>query len=359
MSILKYILLAPFAALYGLGVKLRHKLYDCKAFKSTEFDIPIVCVGNITVGGTGKTPMTELLVQALSGKYNVAVLSRGYKRQSKGFVMVETTSSFKRVGDEPKQIKLKFPNVVVAVCEDRVEGVNLIRKYKKEVNLIILDDAFQHRKIEAWVNVILMDYNRPIYEDKFLPVGRLRDSIDQMDRANIVICTKCPKNMTPFDMRVVSKNLELMPYQHLFFTKIISSEPSPLFPDFATTAPKAGSKVIAMAGIASPSGFLSYLSKKYTLVNKHIFSDHYTFKLKDIEALQAEIDASPEDTYIVMTEKDAVKLIASKRISDRLRAKMFYISISHQFVDGAQIEFERLLLQYVRENQKNNIVHPK
>lgn len=346
------------ALLYGLVVKIRHKLYDCGAFKSIEFDIPIVCVGNVTVGGTGKTPMTELLVQVLAEKYNVAVLSRGYKRKSKGFFLVETKSSFKKVGDEPKQIKLKFPNVVVAVCEDRVEGVNMIRKLHKDINLIILDDAFQHRHIEAWVNVVLMDYSRPIYADKFLPLGRLRDSIDQMDRANIVICTKCPSTMTPFDMRVVYKNLELLPYQHLFFTRVISSEPRPLFPDIATNAPKAGSKVVAVAGIASPEGFVKNISKKYTLINKHIFSDHYTFKLKDLNDLENDIDNSLEDTFIIMTEKDAVKLIASKKIKDKLRERMFYISISHQFVDSAQIQFERLLIQYVQENQKHNIVHP-
>lgn len=344
--------------LYGLGVRLRHKLFDSGIIKSTEFDIPIVCVGNVTVGGTGKTPMTELLVKVLSEKYTVAVLSRGYKRKSKGFHMVEINSSFKRVGDEPKQIKLKYPDVVVAVCEDRVEGVNMIRKMCKNVNLIVLDDAFQHRHIEAWMNVVLMDYNRPIYQDKFLPLGRLRDSVEQMDRANMVICTKCPQNMTPFDMRVVLKNLELLPYQHLFFTKVISSEPRPLFADLATVTPKAGGKVVVMAGIANPEGFVSHVAKNYTLISQHLYADHYTYKVKDIAVLEAEIAAASSDTIILMTEKDAVKFIASKRLSDRLKSRMFYISISHQFVDGAQIQFERLLLEYVRENQKHNIVHP-
>lgn len=347
------------AALYGMGVKLRHKMYDCGICKSIEFDIPIVCVGNLTVGGTGKTPVTELLVSILKSQYNVAVLSRGYKRDSKGFFVVETTSSFKKVGDEPKQIKLKFPDVMVAVCEDRVAGVNVIRKIDKRINLIILDDGFQHRHIEAWVNIILTDYGRPIYADCFLPLGRLRDSLSQLERANIVICTKCPGNITPFDMLVVKKNLDLMPYQHLYFTKVISSEPRPLFPDYATKTPKKGSQIIALAGVASPKGFLEDLTKQqFSLINEHIYPDHYTFKVGDLEKLENEIHNSSDDTFIVMTEKDAVKFLASKKISDHLRARMFYISIFHQFIDGSHIEFERILMQYVRENQKNNIVHP-
>ena len=182
---------APLAWIYGLVVGIRHKLFDLKILRSEEFDIPIVCVGNLTVGGTGKTPVTEYLIEYFASRYNIAVLSRGYKRKTRGFVLSDVRSSFRAIGDEPKQIKLKYPEIPVAVCERRVEGIRRLREAHPEVNLIILDDAFQHRYVESWVNILLMDYNNPIYHDSFLsqgyaqsdPPGQFRAG-DQMSRNN-------------------------------------------------------------------------------------------------------------------------------------------------------------------------------
>lgn len=354
----KYIFLAPISWIYSAVVAVRNRMFDDKVIKTVEHDIPIVVVGNLTAGGTGKTPITEQLVYSLSDKFNVAVLSRGYKRKSKGFMMVQTNASYRKVGDEPKQIKLKFPTVPVAVCEDRNNGIKMLRRINTEINLIILDDAFQHRYVEPWVSILLMDFNRPMYKDKMLPLGNLRDSLTQQMRANIVICTKCPQNATPLDFRIIRQNLELMPYQHLFFTTTVSSEPIPMFPLIADKIPQPDDKMIAVAAIANTDAFFDYIDEKYMLVWKQKYPDHYAYRMKDLDKFVELLEKSPDDTYIVMTEKDAVKFISSKKIPQLLQKKMFYVSVAHRFLDDGQNHFNRILEQYVRENQKYNITHP-
>lgn len=210
----------PLSWLYGMVVHIRHKLFDLKILRSEEFDIPVVCIGNLTVGGTGKTPVAELLIERFSEHYRVGVLSRGYRRRTKGFVLSTLTSSARTIGDEPRQMKLKYPSVPVAVCEKRAEGIRLLRKAHPEIELIILDDAFQHRYVEPWVNILLMDYNNPVYRDRLLPWGRLRDTRNQIHRANFVLVTKCPDDLNPLDMRIVINSLGLFPYQSLYFTRM-------------------------------------------------------------------------------------------------------------------------------------------
>ena len=218
---------APLAWIYGLIINVRHKLFDLKILRSEEFDIPVVCVGNLTVGGTGKTPVTEFLIERLSGERRVAVLSRGYRRRTKGFVLSTPRSSVKSIGDEPKQMKMKYPDVPMAVCEKRAEGIRRLREIHPEIELVILDDAFQHRYVEPWVNILLMDYNRPVY--RLLPWGRLRDTRGQIDRANFVLVTKCPEDLNPLDMRIVRNSLGLYPYQSLYFSRMEQGEALPLF----------------------------------------------------------------------------------------------------------------------------------
>ncbi len=361
MGVLRNIFAIPASWLYGAGVAFRHALFNWKIKKITEFDIPIVCVGNITVGGTGKTPMTEYLVELLSSYYNVAVLSRGYKRKTKGFILASPDMSFKRIGDEPKQIKLKFPTIPVAVCEKRVEGINRLRELHPEVNLIILDDAFQHRYVESWVNIVLMDYNNPVYEDRLLPYGRLRDFRSSLERAHMFVVTKCPDSLSALDCRIVRNNLEMFPYQSLFFTKIISGSALPLFPDLIGTTEALVDKhpVIAISTIANPTSYLDRIEQNYTLVDYIAFPDHHTFRMRDIERIEMMLKSAPEDTVIVMTEKDAVKLMGSKKIKKSTRAKMYYISISIAFNDNNDSSFIRILSQYVSENYKYKITHPQ
>lgn len=360
MTLFGKILAAPLAWLYGGIIDIRHRLFDWGVLKSREFDIPIICVGNITVGGTGKTPHTERLIELLDGEFKVAVLSRGYKRKTKGFVLATVNSSFKKIGDEPKQIKLKYPHIPVAVCEKRVEGIEKLRAEHPEVNLIILDDAFQHRYVEPWVNIVLMDYGCPVYEDHLLPMGRLRDRRAQMVRAQMVIVTKCPDDMKPLDYRIISKNLDLYPYQSLYFTRIATQAPVPLYPAYGQAHTlKRGTPVVAMAGIANPTRFIEDLRKDYDVVRTFIFGDHYSFKMKDIHLLETELASLPADTAVVVTEKDAVRLMNSRKISDDIKRRLYYSSIRVEFLENKECDFRRQLDQYVRENQKYNMLHPE
>lgn len=349
----------PFAWIYGGIIDVRHTLFDWNILRHEEFDIPIICVGNLTVGGTGKTPHTEYLIEMLRDDFNVAVLSRGYKRKTKGFFLATTTSSFKRIGDEPKQIKLKYPDIPVAVCEKRAKGIHRLREECPEVNLIILDDAFQHRYVEPWVNIVLMDCNRPIYDDMLLPVGRLRDRRSQIERAHMVIVTKCRSDMRPLDYRLVNKNLDLSPYQSLYFTHFESSLPQPLFANYGQGPVAEGAPVVALSGIASPAKFIERLEQHYKVMHTLTFSDHYTFKMRDIERIAALLETLPAETVIIMTEKDAVRLINSKKIDDDIRRRFYFVSVRVEFLEDKKADFHRQLTKYVRENQKYNILHPE
>lgn len=351
------VLLYPFAQIYKLIVAVRHKLFDWDILHSEEFDIPIVCVGNITVGGTGKTPISEFLISYLSDNHRVALLSRGYKRRTKGYVEAEVNSSFLSVGDEPKQIKLKFPDIVVAVCEKRVDGIREIRKRHPEVNLIILDDGFQHRYVEPWVNIVLMDYTRPIYRDEFLPVGTLRDFKGQLRRANFIVVTKCPQDINPLEMRIVNSNLGLFPYQSLHFTIFKEGRIAPLFPDMAAGTVPYSCPVIAMAGIGNPDPFVNSLAGRYNIVNTLIFSDHHPYRMRDLAKMKKLLDQSPANTIIVTTEKDAVKLTNRKRIPEQIQRALYFIPIEVSFANDSQEEFLRKLNMYVKSNQKYSLLH--
>ena len=286
----------PLSWLYGMVVHIRHKLFDLKILRSEEFDIPVVCIGNLTVGGTGKTPVAELLIERFSEHYRVGVLSRGYRRKTKGFVLSTPTSSARTIGDEPRQMKLKYPSVPVAVCEKRAEGIRLLRKAHPEIELIILDDAFQHRYVEPWVNILLMDYNNPVYRDRLLPWGRLRDTRNQIHRANFVLVTKCPDDLNPLDMRIVINSLGLFPYQSLYFTRMRQGEITPLFADRAVGKVREGDPVIAMSGIANPVPLLENLRKRFDVVAELTFDDHHTYRLSDMRRLEALFAASCESS---------------------------------------------------------------
>ncbi len=349
-------LLWPFSFLYGVGVWIRHKLFDWKVIASEEIDIPVVCVGNITVGGTGKTPMSEYLIANLSRNFRVALLSRGYGRRTKGFLEVLTTTPFRDSGDEPKQMKLKFPETMVAVCEDRNEGIRRIREADPAVNLIIMDDAFQYRRVEAWANVVLMDYSRPVWRDHLMPRGRLRDLTGQMHRANFVVVTKCPPDMNAIDMRLVTKSLGLFPYQSLFFSEMRNGAAAPLYPDCADDL-REGASVIVMAGVASPAPLVEEMSKRYNVVSTLIFPDHHPYRMRDLDRMQRALEDAPPGTVIVTTEKDAVKLTNRKRIPEAIQRKLYFVPVQLEFIEGTGSEFLRKLYTYVRSNQKYSLLH--
>ncbi len=356
MTLLGKILAAPLAWIYGGVIDIRHRLFDWGVLKSREFDIPIICVGNITVGGTGKTPHTERLIELLDGEFKVAVLSRGYKRRTKGFVLASTHSSFKKIGDEPKQIKLKYPHIPVAVCEKRVEGIEKLRAAHPEVNLIILDDAFQHRYVEPWVNIVLMDYSRPIYEDHLLPLGRLRDRRSQLNRAQIVIVTKCPEDMKPLDYRIISKHLDLYPYQSLYFTSLLYDELKAVFPAensrriTVEQLREEPDEVLLVAGIASPELFAGYIGQYTTHTRLWNFGDHHEFSSRDLRKIEkwiASADENGRHGYVIVTEKDAARLLHSPKVSPLLKSRLYYLPLRIHFMLGQESAFNQQVKESV------------
>ena len=293
------------------------------------------------------------MIERFSEHYRVGVLSRGYRRRTKGFVLSTPASSARTIGDEPRQMKLKYPSVPVAVCEKRAEGIRLLRKAHPEIELIILDDAFQHRYVEPWVNILLMDYNNPVYRDRLLPWGRLRDTRNQIHRANFVLVTKCPDDLNPLDMRIVINSLGLFPYQSLYFTRMRQGEITPLFADRAVGKVREGDPVIAMSGIANPVPLLESLRKRFDVVAELTFDDHHTYRR--LEALFA---AYP-DAVVLTTEKDAVKLTNRKKVPEAVQQRLYYVPIHVSFVADSESEFLRQLELYVRTNQKYSLLHPE
>lgn len=339
------------AVLYGAGVGFRNWLFDMKVLRSEHFDVPIVCVGNIAVGGTGKTPAVEFLVRRLSGEYRIAVLSRGYRRRTKGYIEVGVNDSFLRVGDEPKQIKRKFPDVVVVVCEKRTEGVRRIMAEHPEVNLIVMDDGFQHRSLAPKVSILLSDYSLPPYKNRMLPAGTLRDSPSQLYRAEFLLITKTPKGMSPIERNIAQKELKPSPYQKIFFTDTRQLAPRPIFSDMAPTTIPSGSKVVALVGIANPERFYGSLEKQYNVVERMTFSDHHIYKVKEIRALAEKVASLGENVVVVTTEKDGVKLTSRKHIPEVLQKRLFVLPIELNFRDGdADVFMEKL--KYELKNKK-------
>ena len=267
-------LLAPAAFLYKMGVTFRHRLFDWGLLKSEKFDIPIICIGNITVGGTGKTPMAEMVIAYMSQMHRVALLSRGYGRRTKGYLEVSTDSHYRDVGDEPLQIKLKFPDTVVVVCEKRAEGIRRFRAAPPEVDLIIMDDGFQHRYVEPKINVVMIDATRPVQHDRMLPVGTLRDLPEELHRAHYFVVTKCPEHMAPIDRRILRKVLIQVAYQRVYFTRFESFMPQPLYADEAADGSLTqGRAVIALSGIGNPAPFLQSLRERYKVVAEMTLDD--------------------------------------------------------------------------------------
>ncbi|MBO4674094.1 MAG: tetraacyldisaccharide 4'-kinase [Bacteroidaceae bacterium] len=322
--------LLPFSWLYGLGVGIRNLMFDNGVLKSKTFSLPVICVGNLTVGGTGKTPHTEYLVRLLSKDHQVAVLSRGYKRKSKGYVLATKDTPVTAIGDEPFQMKKKFPHIHMAVDRDRCHGIEQLMQetVKPSTDVVILDDAFQHRYVKAGINILLMDYHRLIYFDKLLPAGRLRESQAGRFRADIVIVTKCPRYLTPMDRRGIERSLELQKWQKLYFT-------SYRYPEKMKGL---GENPLLVTGIASPQQMVYDLKKIIPKFDVMSFPDHHHFTPKDIDAIRTRAAGRT----ILTTEKDATRLHGLNRLK--------VIPIEVEFIDGKQEEFDQIIQSYVQKN---------
>lgn len=330
-------LLKLISYIYYVVISIRHWLFDSHIIKSHKFSVPIICVGNITVGGTGKTPVAELLVKALSSDRKVALLSRGYGRRTKGYRIVETNSSYRDVGDEPLQIKLKFPHVLVVVCERRVEAINRIIEEHPDIDVIVMDDGFQHRHVDARVNVVVVDSTRHFENDDYLPAGTLRDKISALGRGHYFIVTKCPEQMSDLDRRLWRKDLQKFAYQKVYFTRVLHSVPVPFLPTDVVL--RENDKVVAMSGIGNPKAFVNGLKAHYKVIKTFNFSDHHVYTMEELREVAAYLDKHP-DAKLMTTEKDAVKFRRSAaRLPEVLRQRMFYAPVELEFVEGSDHDF--------------------
>ena len=339
--------------IYGAGVRIRNYLFDTGVLRSEKFDIPIVCVGNITVGGTGKTPTTEMIVDSLSDDCRVAVLSRGYGRRTKGYREVTVEDSYRDTGDEPLQIKMKFPDVVVVVCEDRVEGIRRIVSEHPEVSVIVMDDGFQHRRVTPWINVVVIDSTRPVDKDHMLPYGQLRDTRSALSRANYFIVTKCGDDMSPLDRRLMRKVLQRAAYQKIYFMRHESLPMRRVFavePEVEEAIPEPSRKsdeVIAMSGIGNPQVFVDDMKRRYTVVDELTFDDHHVYRIGDIRLISAKLMEHPS-ACVVTTEKDAVKLFNSSKVPAALRDRLFYEPVRLAYIEDSEKDFLKNIHKDVR-----------
>ncbi len=360
MKFLKFIFLYPISLLYGLGVQIRNFLFDTGVLKSTEFDIPVITVGNITVGGTGKTPMVEYLITLLKNKYKIAVLSRGYKRKTKGFILADKESDVLTIGDEPYQILLKFPDIIVAVDEKRVRGIKNLMNLENKPDIIILDDAFQHRYVRPALSLLLIDYSRPFLKDRYLPYGRLRDNQNQRYRAELIMVTKAPRNIKPIDMRITASDLKLKPYQSLYFSAIDYKGLMPVYSNeiFALDGEVLKQKeyaILLVTGIGNPAPIINYcksLTKKVSVLS---FKDHYQYTEKDIaRIIKAFNIIDSEHKIIVTTEKDAVRFRLIKIEDAEITKRFYYYPIEMKILNKENDEFKKQIHYYIQKSKQQS-----
>ena len=352
--------LLPLSWLYGLGVKTRNLLFDVGLLKSRAFKMPVIAVGNITVGGTGKTPHVEYLAGILKDSFRVAVLSRGYKRKSSGFIVADESTPMIEIGDEPYQMKHKMPDVTVAVDKNRCHGIDMLAEQDEQLDVVLLDDAFQHRYVKPGINILLVDYHRLVIYDRLLPAGRLREPLKGKDRADIVIVSKGPKGMKPMEYRVITKAMLLYPYQQLYFTTLEYKQLTPVFPDevkqHASLAELSDTHAMILSGIASPEQMIHDLSPLCKQLTPMTFGDHHRFKKKDIQRINDAFAEMPQPAVIVTTEKDVTRLLTAKGLSSEVRAHLFALPIKISFLQEQQEKFNQQIIGYVHKNSRNSIL---
>ncbi len=341
MFVLKFLLL-PFAMLYDVVMNVRNRLYDLKFKPSTSFDFPVIGVGNLAVGGTGKTPMTEYLIRLLSPKFNVVTLSRGYGRRTKGFRIADKNDDSSSIGDEPYQIYGKFyPIINVAVGEERALAISTILQELHETDVIVLDDAFQHRRVKPGLSILLTEYGRPFFNDEVLPYGRLREGPEGANRANVIVVTKCPTHLGEEEMMSIEHGIRKYSLKPIFFAKIRYSEPV----CFGDATKKLSTRVILLTGIAN-SHILEEHVKKYFILVKHFsFRDHYVFKASDLREAEHLIQTQRDkigEISIITTEKDKAKLDNDELKPYISRLPIFYLPIESEFIRNGK-DFDALI----------------
>ena len=341
-------LLSPFSLLYGIGISLRNAFYDSKFLKSTKFNLPVIGVGNLSIGGAGKTPHVEYLISLLQPYIDVAVLSRGYKRKSKGFRFVDIYDKVFTSGDEPIQYKRKFRDVVVAVAESRVTAIPEIVKQYPQIDCILLDDSFQHRSVSPGLNILLTEFDRPYTEDYLLPMGRLREWRSDAERADCIIVTKCPDDLTDEDREEMSARLNALPQQEVFFSKYAYFNPYLLLDGRQRLKLDTNQSVILLSAIASSDYLEEYLSDKVGEVASYKFEDHHYFTERDLQTIaEAYKNLDSQNKFILTTEKDAVRLFEHKEFLIKHQLPVLILPIAVQFDPADRERFNQYVKSYL------------
>lgn len=351
--------LYPLSVVYGWGIGLRNWLFDKGVLSSRRYPLPVICIGNLAVGGTGKTPHTEYLIRLLRGTCQVAVLSRGYRRKSKGFVLADAATTAAQIGDEPYQMARKFPDVYVAVDADRCEGIERLTDGATVpgVDVILLDDAFQHRYVRPGLSVLLTDYRRPFFRDALLPAGRLREPMKGRRRADVIIVSKCPSALTREERQWYLQELAPLAGQQVFFTSLVYGTLQPLFaslPARSLDSLRKEEHVLLLTGIASPVALLDELSSYTSHIVPLTFADHHDFSVADVRRIEAAFAGLPEEhRLVVTTEKDASRLVSLPGLSETLKACLYVLPVEVAFGNHDQERFNQLITEYVRENTRS------
>ncbi|MGZ8545288.1 MAG: tetraacyldisaccharide 4'-kinase [Flavisolibacter sp.] len=344
------VLLLPFAILFWIVILIRNWMYDQKILKSTSFGLPIVCVGNLSVGGTGKSPMVEYLVLHLKNKYKVATLSRGYKRKTTGYALAVPETTAIDIGDEPMQFHRKFPDVPVSVGEDRIEAVTQLLFDKPETEVVILDDAFQHRAIQPGFNILLTEYSNLFTRDFFLPTGDLRDLRSSYKRAQVIVVTKCPPALEEKERQEIIIEINPVPGQKVFFTAISYGMPYHITRHDLRLI-DSRTEVLLVTGIANPVPLKNYLEEKIEAYNLLQYNDHHIFSIDDWKEIKKKFESIlSENKLVLTTEKDAMRLL---KYSQEMDGMPFYVlPIEHRFLFHQENHFNDEVVTFIQNFKK-------
>lgn len=350
-------LLYPFALLYGLVIWLRNRLYDSGFFSSVSFSVPVISVGNLSVGGTGKTPHVEYLIRMLQYPYKVATMSRGYKRVTKGFIIADATTNALHIGDEPMQYRMKYDDVVVSVAEERMTGIPTLLQKRPDVEVILLDDAFQHRSVKPGMNILITDYANPYYDDHILPIGTLRENKSAAKRADLIIVSKCPPELSIIDSDHIKLQLQPEKNQKVFFTSMVYGQPYNLLT--GELHDLNGKNAVIVCGIAWPEALQQKVAGMVQDTHLISYPDHHYFVSSDLEEIKtAYSNWDVPDKVIVTTEKDAARLLLHRDLLLSWGIPILVLPIEVQFLFGDEEHFDRIIGTFIdTERAENNWMH--
>ena len=344
------------SVLYGIVTETRNRMFDRGILKQHSFDLPVISIGNLAVGGTGKTPHTEFLIRLLSEKFRTAVLSRGYRRKTTNFVLADTNSTAQSIGDEPFQIFGKFPQVTVAVDEKRVRGIQNLLKIHPDVQVIILDDGFQHRYVKPGLSILLTDYTNLYADDYMLPYGTLREYKTNSKRTDMVVVTKCPEETQPDECKSIAAKLALKSHQQLFFSTFEYGQIYPVFPEVIrkpVAEITSETAVLLVTGIVKPQPMLDWLKKNTQKVKTRFYPDHYDFDKKDISEIEKDFIDIQGDKLILTTEKDAARLKSNPDLTEKIMKSLYALPLEVKILNNEQDIFIQKIQDYVRKNSGN------